>query len=411
MFAGSMLVGALNYLYYPVVGRLVSTDQFGEVQTLVSLFLQITLVLSVVADVTVNIVANATDESARNIIVYELERFITMLMALIVALALICIVPIDHFLHLNSGWPIVVLGVTLVTASLATQRGAFLRGVHAFGILSISQVVTASCKLIASVILVKIGFGTVGAIGGLIVAQLLTIAFLWPASRRLGLLSNKNMQFRLPDINVLRPELPYAALVLIVSVVTTVFFSIDVVLVKHFFSAHIAGEYAGVATIARIIYFLTGSVSLVLLSAVQLKAPMRTNRRLFLRSLVLTTILGGAAVTVFVIAPHLVIKLLIGSRYLPLSSLLPRLSLTMFIISIVNLVFSYDVALRRWSIAVISIIGMIATIILVTLHHASPVQLVDSLLIGSCILLVLRAIDSFRRNVLRFGLGDHTLLT
>jgi O-antigen/teichoic acid export membrane protein len=404
MFIGSMIAAGINSLYYPVVGRLVSTNQFGEVQVIISLFLQITLVLGVVADVTVNIVANAKDIQSRNEIVYELERLVTLLMAAIVIISFIFIGPIDNFLHIKSGWPIFILGISLILGALASQRSAFLRGIRSFGKLSISQFIGSLGKLIASLILVLAGFATNGAIGGLMIAQLLTLIYLWHTTRRAGLTADKNKCWlRLPSLKIVRPELPFTALVLIVSIVTTVLFSIDVVIIKHFFSAKIAGEYAGIATIARIIYFLTGSVAIVLLSAIKLNVPMLINRRLFIRSLILTMILGGLALVVVMVEPRLVIKLLIGKRYLPLAGLLPRLSFTLFMISIVNLVFSYDVALRRWSIAIISIIGTVATSIFIVIHHTSPEQVVSSLLAGTLLLLALRVIDSLRRNVLHLS--------
>jgi O-antigen/teichoic acid export membrane protein len=410
MFAGSISVGALNYLYYPIIGRAVSTAQFGEVQALVSLFLQITLVLGVSNDVTVNIVANTGDEEKRNQMVYEFERLVTLLMTIIVIFAFIAIKPIDNFLHIVSPLPVIILGVSLIIAASASQRSAFLRGINAFGSLSISQVISASGKLVASLIFVLAGFGTAGAIGGLVVSQILTVVYLFRITHKNGLRKGKNDKlFRLPSMSLVRPELSFALLVLIVSIVTTVFFSIDVVLVKHYFPAKMAGQYAGVATIARIIYFLTGSVATVLLSAVQLKAPLKTNRKLFLRSLGLTAILGGFALLVFGLLPRLCIKILIGSRYLPLAGLLPKLGLTLFVISIVNLVFSYDVALRRWSIAIISIIGMVTTGYLVAIWHQSPSQIVNALLVGSLLLLVIRAADSFRRNILKIGPGKTDL--
>ena len=61
-FAGSVLVGALNYLYYPLIGRLVSPATFGEIQTLVSLFLQFTIFLNVLGMITVNIMANYSNK-------------------------------------------------------------------------------------------------------------------------------------------------------------------------------------------------------------------------------------------------------------------------------------------------------------------------------------------------------------
>jgi O-antigen/teichoic acid export membrane protein len=403
-FAGSMVVAIVNYLYYPIVGRLVSTSNFGEVQAIVSLFLQMVLLLGVVTDVTVNIVANSTDQKATNDLVYELERLVSIVMVVFVMIGLAFINQIKHFLHFTDTLPLIILGILLVLSALASQRSAYLRGKNAFGRVSISSFITASVKLVGSLILVLIGFGTSGAVGGLVLAQLASLVYLVSATKKAGLKPSKTDSWlRLPNMQLIKPYLPFALLVFIVSIVTTVFFSIDVVLSKHFFSAQVAGEYAGIATIGRIIYFLTGSVATVLLSAVHLHSTPKQNRALFLRSLLLTSVLGGIALVAFAIAPRFFIHLLIGKRYLPLAYLLPRLSITLFTISIVNLIFSYDVALRRWSIAIISVIGTIATTVLVSMYHNSPVALVNALLAGAVILLVIRLLDSFRRNVLHFG--------
>ena len=61
-FVGAVAVGALNYLYYPILGRMLNIESFGEVQTLVSLFVQLQIFLTVMSQVTVNVVANYEDE-------------------------------------------------------------------------------------------------------------------------------------------------------------------------------------------------------------------------------------------------------------------------------------------------------------------------------------------------------------
>jgi O-antigen/teichoic acid export membrane protein len=70
-FIGSVAVGLLNYLYYPVIGRLLSPVAFGEVQTLISLFLQVAIFLMVLGLVTINIVANYKSDTERDAVIFE----------------------------------------------------------------------------------------------------------------------------------------------------------------------------------------------------------------------------------------------------------------------------------------------------------------------------------------------------
>ena len=129
-FVGSVAVGALNYLYYPILGRLLEPSVFGEVQVLVSLFLQLTIFLGVLALVTINLVANYRDKAHRNRTVFELEK-----LALLAALALLFITffsaeQLRHFFHFQSAWPFVILALALLVTVPFTFRSAYLRGVQ-----------------------------------------------------------------------------------------------------------------------------------------------------------------------------------------------------------------------------------------------------------------------------------------
>src|SRR5579872_3150008 len=95
-FLGAAAAGALNYLFYPILARMLPTGSFGEVQALCSLFAQINIFLGVLGLLTVNVVVNA-EETQRDQIILELEK-----LALIVGLALVVITAVagtslEHF--------------------------------------------------------------------------------------------------------------------------------------------------------------------------------------------------------------------------------------------------------------------------------------------------------------------------
>lgn len=398
-FAGSLGISALNYLYYPVLGRLLPPAQFGEVQALVSLFLQATIFLSVITNVAVSVVANQPDEATRGRIVIELERVSTAVMLGAVLLALLAIGPITRFLQFEDPWPIVMLGVSLVASVPLALRQAYLRGVNAFGRLSVAGAIAAGLKLIASAAFVLIGFGTTGALGGLVAAQLVAFAYSLHAARELGLTTRLGRLWRRPDLALLRPHVPYAVLVLIVSLVTTTQFSFDIVLMKHLFPADVAGAYAGVATVARILFFLTGSIAAVLLSNVKLGGNKAANRRLLVRSLGLHLSLSVPVLAVFSVVPEFVIRLLVGGRYLDFAPLLPELSLAIFMTALANLVLTYQLALRRWAAAVSAVAGALTTLVLASTSHDSPRHIITAMLAGSVVMLGGWALDSVRRRL------------
>lgn len=387
-FFGSVGVGALNYAYYPVMSRLLPVDSYGEVQALMSLFLQLLIFLSVLGQVTVNVVANYQDESKKQKIVYELEK-----LALFMSLALFVVVAIfgwkiKSFFHFSSVWPFLVLMLSIVATVPLAFRSAFLRGHKKFASVAAANLLSSASDILVSALLVVIGWKTVGAIFGIVVAQVLAFLYAARAARKIGFVKPQHATFAsLPDVRALKPELKYGLLVLCGSLIITVLSSIDIFVVKHYFDAQTAGRYAGVSTVARMIFFLTASIAQVLLPSVRLHQTSKQNRALFLKSLALVMAMGGVATLVFTVFQTQIITILMGKNYLTYAHLLGRLSLVMLVLSVLNLVISYFVALRKYQISVVVLLGAGVTLGLLGAFHSSLEAVINSLLYGSLTML------------------------
>lgn len=392
-FVGSVAVGVLNYVYYPVLGRLLDIESYGEVQALVSLFLQMTIFLTVLSQVTVNIVANYSDEEQKRRVVFELEKLALMFFSILFVAVAIFGWKLKAFFHFDSVWPFIVLMLALVAAVPLTFRSAFLRAHKKFGATSVTNLLAAGAKILFSAVLVLIGWNTLGAIFGIVLAQVLAFGYAIMQSRKVGFARPDGAKlWRRPDVAALRPELKYAMLVLCGSLIVTILSSVDIFVVKHYFSAEVAGQYAGVSTVARMIFFLTASVSQVLLPSVKANLPAKQNRQFLLKSLGLVTVLGGGACLVFALFSHRIVTLFMGSAYDRYAHLLSLLSVTMFVVSILNLVISYYIALRRYQISGIVVAGALITGALLAMHHNTLDAVVDSLLYGSLTMLAMLAL-------------------
>lgn len=389
-FLGSVAVGVLNYVYYPVLGRLLDIESYGEVQALVSLFLQMTIFLTVLSQVTVNIVANYTDEEQKRRVVFELEKLALLFFSILLAVVALFGWKLKAFFHFDSVWPFIILMLALVAAVPLTFRSAFLRAHKKFGSTSVANLLAAAAKIVFSAGLVVLGWNTLGAIFGIVLAQILAFGYAIIQSRKAGFARPEGARlWGRPDVAALRPELKYALLVLCGSLIVTILSSIDIFVVKHYFSAEVAGQYAGVSTVARMIFFLTASVSQVLLPSVKVSMPAKQNRQFLLKSLALVTILGGSACLVFALFSHRIVTLFMGNAYGRYAHLLSLLSITMFVVSILNLIISYYIALRRYQISGIVIAGALVTGALLGTHHATLDAVVDSLLFGSLTMLAM----------------------
>ncbi len=389
-FVGSVLVGVLNYAYYPIVGRLMSPTAFGEVQVLISLFLQFTILLNVLSMITVNIVVNSTDQGKAHRVVFELEKLMVYLAAVLLGISLIGGEFLRSALKFESSLPFTALGLAILTSIPLTFRSAFARAKKRFGIASSSQLIGTAAKIALSAGLVIVGLGVLGAVLGIVAAQL--VAFLYAArwAARLGFKRPADTHYgTLPDLRAVLPELKYAGAVLVALLSVTLLMSIDVIAVKYLFDAHTAGLYAGIATVARIIFFLAVPLSQVLMPMVKIGNTTGQNARLLIKSLLLTMAVCGMVLLIMVIAPEFTIKILMGVEYITYSPLLPPLAAAIFLVSIVNLIFMYFLALRQKMVMLVGIIGFATLLGVLMVQHSSVHAVVNSMLLGSTFTLAL----------------------
>lgn len=412
-FVGSVAVGALNYAYYPVLGRLMSPADFGEIQVLVSLFLQFTIFLNVLGMITINITANYDSTAKAHRMIYELEKLSVLVAVVILLISIVAGSFFAHILQFDSPAPFIALALALLVSIPLTFRSSYARGQKRFGVASVSQLIGAGVKIAFSAGLVIAGLGVTGAIFGIVGAQFAAFVYAAWWATKLGLMRPKLSQYgKLPVLKDILPEIKYSGFVFVGLLSITLMMSVDVIFVKYYFDSETAGQYAGIATVARIIFFLAVPIAQVLIPMVTLKQTSRQNYRLLLKSLILTLLVCGITLLICLVFPDIILKILMGGQYDELAHLLPILSLVVFIISLVNLVIMYYLALRHKMIVLVGIIGFGVVVGLVLANHATVSIIVYNILLGSILTLVatgLYVLTNFRRglrNATKDGL-DH----
>jgi len=384
-FVGSIGVSFLNYLYYPVLGRLLSLESFGELQVLISFFTQITIFIGVLTMISTNIVLNEKNTDVTNRTVNELEKFTLHIGYGLLVLVTLASPLLRDTLKFESALPFILIMLVFVAGISLGFKTAYLRGKNDYMATTIEGALASITKLLASAGLVALGLQTAGAAGGILVAQLIALAYATYKAKQHGY--KRSITATKPDWSVLRPQARYAGLVLFVSLIVTLQYSADVTIVKYLFSPEVAGQYASIATISRIVLFLTGSFAVVLLSSVTLSRPPAENSRLLIKSFIITALLGGSAALVFAAFPTFVVHVLFGTKYDTLAHLLPLLSFAMFAMSLNNLLATYHIALRHYGVMLYVGLGALATVVAIVISHGDPAAIVRGLAIGSAVML------------------------
>lgn len=384
-----MVVSVLNYSYYPVLGRLLDPTHFGETQTIISFFTQVGAFFQVLGLISVGIIAKYTDKNQREAITNEISR-----LALFVSIGFfilsVLLSPLGkNFFHFESIGPFILLGLTLLVSVPAAFSSAYLQGHKKFRQLVQVNISAAALKLCLAVVLVLAGFKTMGAIGGLVVSQILALILSLNRGQGLRNFARANLHLGKPQLGLLRPELKFALVVMCTSVTTNIFLSFDILVVKHYFPPALAGLYTGISIISNIIYYITAPFASVMIPSIKPNQSGSENRRILGRSLKITASIGGLALAVFVLAPHLVVLILLGNKYAVFASFLRGLALSMFVLAISVLLIYYHLGSRHLLVAPGVLLATIATIILLGLHHATMGMVVIDLVIGSLVLLAM----------------------
>ncbi|HUC20688.1 MAG TPA: oligosaccharide flippase family protein, partial [Candidatus Polarisedimenticolaceae bacterium] len=291
-FIGSFGISVLNYLYYPVLGRLLQPADFGEVQTVMSFFLQTSIFMQVLGLVSIGVIARYRKPEERSRIIAEYSRLAFYIGLCIFVITVLVSPFLKSFFQFDSVLPFIAFGLVVLVTVPLTFANSFLQAGHRFGDLSRSGIIASAAKLVLSALLVFIGLKAFGAIAAIALAQALALVYTLFKTPDGKPVIMSGLRFKKPRFSVMRSELPYAGLVLVASLTVNVVLGLDIIVIKHYFDPHTAGLYAGIATIARIIFYVTAPLALVLIASVK-PANAKLNRQLLLRSAGLTLLTGG----------------------------------------------------------------------------------------------------------------------
>lgn len=358
-----------------------------------SLFTQAAIFLTILNYVTIHITVNTLDEKERNQTLLGIEKVAMMAGYSLLIIALLSVNQLRVFLNFTENWPFVALIVALAISIPLSFRMAYLRGKTQFMRASLTDGIGSAVKLILAPLLVLLGFRSLGAIGALAISQVLSLVagLVWAhqAGFRGFALGTARIRF-----DLLKPYVKHAAAILLGAGGITVIQTLDILSIKHYFSPTEAGLYAGITTIAGIIYFLMAPVTGVLVTLVSGNQTLRKNQSRLKASLALMLLLGGGVLLAMGLFPGIFIKLLVGPKYLVDAQYLPRIGLAMLFLALANTFMMYHVALKRYGYSLISIAACAIVLGLMKVNHGTIGDVINNIVLGSFLLLLITSLQN-----------------
>ena len=225
-----------------------------------------------------------------------------------------------------------------------------------------------------------------GAIGALVVSYV--VAFLIGLKPLHKLLKQPSIKTNTKEVY------KYTMPVLLMLLSLTIFYSIDIILVKHFFSDVDAGYYSAISLIGKIIFFGSLSISQVMFpKSAELYQSGKATKPLLYKSLGIISLFVIPAILIYFFIPRFIVNLLYGSAYLPIVPFIGWFGLFIGLVSFVYLISFYQISIHKRKFLFVLFFFNILEIAGIWFFHASLFQVIQVLFIITFLLLLVLIIE------------------
>jgi O-antigen/teichoic acid export membrane protein len=307
MIIGTNVASFFAYLYHLIFGRLLGPSSYSELASFISLSTIFSAGFAALGTVIMKFVSTESENNIK--ILFMWVNRIAIKFAILLFILLLLSAPIlGNFLKVDIKIMLLFPFVVVLTFFLSIYK-SFLQGLLKF----FNSVVVSNAdilvRLITGLVLVSLGLAVMGAslaiLIGMLTSYLIAISYLKKYFKPM----NKNYE-RAQQL------FKYSLPVLIMTISITSLITTDVVLVKHYFDAHIAGIYASISTLGKIIIYGTIPIASVMFPIVSKRhtANIRSVKVLSL-SFILTLFIGGSVLFIYRFFPDQAVNLLFGKEY------------------------------------------------------------------------------------------------
>ncbi len=399
MIAGSMVVNVVNYVYHLLMGRILGPVDYGTLASIYSILYVVTIIPSSASISIVKFIASAKDKSERNEIYLSINRFVFKLALTLGVLTVIFAPFISKFLNISNSLNVVLVAPILFFSIITLVNQSALQGALKFiGVVGPS-LTSALGKIIFGLLFVFWGYSVLGAIWGVVIGAVLAYALSVFQIKTLGKIIHSGSNYKLEKF------LKYSLPVLLQSLAFTSFFTTDVILVKHFLSAHDAGIYAALSTLGKIIFFASSPIAGTMFPIItQRFSKGESYSKVLLAAIGATAAISFGVCFLYLMFPKFAVEALYGAKYLSASQNLIWMGLFMAFYAISYLLTNYYLSVGKIGMVYFPLVAAALQIVGIAIWHGS-IGIVIKISLFLMILLTL-VLGSFLRYNLNYAKKD-----
>ena len=370
---GFLIANCLNYFYNFFTARYLGPKDYGTLIALTSILSVVGVPTSSILLVSTKFTAKyKTDHLKLSKFCSYLAKNVFLLSFFIFVFFLISAGKLIRFLNLEDPMAYFLILFVIFPIFLVPLNQGIFQGKGLFKSIAKIDIFGASLKLGLTMIFIPIfSLKLKGAILAFLLSSIFVL-FLYGFLNR-DLIFLRKPFLEIDKISIFRfgkTSFFYSLFLILLS-------NLDILLAKHFLSDLEAGLYGALSLLAKIIFFLTGSISNVLLPTVIEKIENNNLcNSLLIKALIINFILGGGAILLYLLFPKTIILILFGKKYLKISSFLFIYGLTFLFLALINVFGTYFLSISKFGFILFLFGGVSFQIILFMNFHQNISQFV-----------------------------------
>ncbi len=305
MLIGSVFVSLANFGYNIGVARLLGPADFSHAAAAVTILMLISAITLAFQLVCTKLVAKSDSAEAKAAVFQHLHKKSWWVGIGLGGAMVLASSALASYLRLSSPWVVILLAIGLtIYIPLGVKRGG-LQGTCRFRGLSWNMAAEAIVKFLGAIVLIEMGFGVLGAVAA--ISASVIVAYLIPDTAR---------ELRGTAVGRAEPlQLGETVQAIVFFVGQVIISNIDILMVKHFFPPDVAGLYAAVALVGRLLYFGAWSIISAMFPVSAGMGEERQTPALLALPLMMVTGMSAAFVLLLAAFPQLVFRSLFGAHF------------------------------------------------------------------------------------------------
>ena len=376
LFIGSIATGVFGFIFHFYMGRILGPADYSILGVILSIIYIMSIGLNTLQTGITKFVSEFNAKKEYSKISYLMNKSIKKLTiyGMILLVIFVLITPLlSRFLNIKLT-PLLIISPCVIFLMLLPINRGTLQGLQRFKSLSWNLVIEGMIKLFGGILLVFLGLGIYGAIASIVFSYI--IPFLTGFFPLKDIIKKRKKEFNTKE--VYKFSLP----VLIALISLTLMYSIDIILVKHFFDAVQAGYYAAAALLGKILFFATLSISQVMFPKVsELHNTKKPSQHLLNKSLLIILIIIVPAIAIYHLFPKLIVNILFGPEFIPMIPYVGPFAVIIGLFSLVYIITFYKLSTNKKRFLYILLFFNILQILLIYLFHSTLMQVVNVLIV------------------------------